>query len=310
MNQLRSLRGLLWAMSQTRTFYILGAGASYGLIPVTQDLRRNIESAFHSVGVYQSTPAAHGQLFERLFGDISKNEPDLRKLLLMHMPPSALDFLVQHTLSLSIDGIIPSQYAVFDVVGAPATFCNFNLDGLASKYCGHRHDVFEMHGRVDSALVEKARFSDLLEATVVYGVRFPHITPKLLPQVEPATITQQNVYSKAGVLFKYARAVVILGYSFGQRSGGFDDIHSFRYVVSLLKSNPLPVFVVSPTPDDLAELLRDTLSWRYVYAVALRWEFFSAAVLANVGSLQGIGRNWLDILRRIIRDYEAALDAS
>lgn len=310
MNQLRLLRGLLWAISQTRTFYILGAGASYGLLPITQDLRRNIESAFHSVGVYQTAPATHGQLFERLFGNISKNEPNIRKLLLTHMPPGALDFLVQHALSPSIDGIIPSQYAVFDVVGAPSTLCNFNLDGLASKYCGHRHDVLEMHGRVDSALAEKTRFSDLLEATVVYGVCFPHITPKLLPQVEPATITHWPVYSQAGELFKYARAVVILGYSFGQRSGGFDDIHSFRYFVSLLKSNPLPVFVVSPTPYDLAELLRDALSWRYVYGVALRWEFFSAAVLANVGSFGRIGKNWRDILRHIIRDYEAALDAS
>ena len=72
----KTLRRLLWGMSQPRTFYVLGAGASYGLIPVTKDLRRSIETEYHSPGVYQVTRAPPSPLFERLIGEISPNEDD------------------------------------------------------------------------------------------------------------------------------------------------------------------------------------------------------------------------------------------
>ncbi len=137
---------------------------------------------------------------------------------------------------------------------------------------------------------------DLLEATVVYGIRFPHLTPKLLPQPEHDNMSLQPTYERAGRLFHRAPAVIILGYSFGQRSDGFDDAHSFEFFVSLLKLQPRPVFVVSPTPHDLAEILRDRLSCHNVFGIPLRWELFSGAVLANADPVQGLdvrclGRN-------------------
>ena len=311
MSQRRILRGLLWAMCQSRTFYVLGAGASYGLIPVTQEMRRLIEGDYHSVGVYQTDPAPHSQLFERLFGTIPRHERDIRKILLTHIPPGALDLLAQRALWRPSDGTVPPQYAVFDVVGFPATLCNFNLDGLASDYCGHRHHVLEMHGRIDSLRFERMNYDELLEATVVYGIRLPHLTPKLMPQVEPEAITLQPTYAYARRLFRYAPAVIILGYSFGQRNDGFDDKHSFEYIASLLRVSPRPVFVVSPTPHDLAGLLRDALSWRYVFGLPLRWELFSGAVLANVDPIQGMGTKWLHTnLDRVVRSYQTALDAS
>lgn len=298
-------------MCQPRTFYVLGAGASYALIPVTQDMRRIIESDFHSVGVYETTPAPHSPLFERVIGTISPHERDIRSVLLTHMPPGALDLLAQRVLWRSSDGVVPPQYAVFDIVGSPATLCNFNLDGLASTHCGHRHFVLEMHGRIDSPRFERTNYEDFLEATVVYGIRLPHLTPKLMPQLEPGNITLQPAYARAKALFRYAPAMIILGYSFGQRNEGFDDKYSFEYVVSLLKFNSCPVFVVSLTPHDLAELLSDRLSSRYVFGISLRWELFSGAVLANVHPIQGLGIHWLaKNIEAVIRAYETALDAS
>jgi hypothetical protein len=298
-------------MCQSRTFYVLGAGASYGLIPVTQEMRDIIESDFHSVGVYETTPAPYSQLFERIFGIIRQDERNIRKLLLTHMPLGALDLLAQRALWRPSNGVVPPQYAVFDIVGSPAILCNFNLDGLASAHCSHRHYVLEMHGRIDSLRFERLNYEELLEAAVVYGIHFPHLTPKLMPQVEPENIVLQPAYAQAKALFPYAQAAIILGYSFGNRSDGFDDKYSFEYLSSLLKSHPRPVFVVSPTPHDLAELLRDKLSWKYVFGVALRWEVFSGVVLANADPVQGMRTICLDInLDRVIRSYEAALDAS
>lgn len=297
-------------MCQPRTFYVLGAGTSYGLIPITQNMRRVIEFDFHSVGVYQTTPAPHSQLFDRIFGIIPQHERDIRKVLLKHIPPGALDLLAQRALWRPSDSVVPPQYAVFDVVGSPATLCNFNLDGLASIHCSHRHYVLEMHGRIDSVRFARMNYDNLREATIVYGLHLPHLTPKLMPQVEPENITLQPAYTRAKDLFPYAQAVIILGYSFGQRSDGFDDRYSFEYLASLLKFNPRPVFVVSPTPHDLAELLRDTLSWRHVFGLALRWELFSGSVLANVNPMHGMRTKELDInVDSVIRSYETALDA-
>ncbi|MET0218820.1 MAG: hypothetical protein ABW205_12975, partial [Burkholderiales bacterium] len=183
-------------------------------------MRRIIEVDFHSVGVYETAPAPHSQLFERVFGTIPEHEQDIRKILLTHMPPGALDLLAQRALWRPRDGVVPPQYALFDVVGFPATLCNFNLDGLASAYCGHRHYVLEMHGRIDALRFERMNYEELLEATVVYGIRLPHLTPKLMPQVEPEGINLQPAYAQARRLFRYAQAVIILGYSFGRRSDG------------------------------------------------------------------------------------------
>lgn len=307
----RSLRALLWTMCQPRTFYILGAGASYGLIPVTQDMRHIIETDYHSVGAYQIAPALHSHLFERVVGNISSGEQDIRKVLLTHMSPGALDVIAQHALWRPSNGIIPPQYAVFDVVGSPATLCNFNLDGLASRHCSHRHSVLEMHGRIDSARFEQSNYRDLLEATVVYDIRFPHLTPKLLPQPEPENMTLYPQYARAGRLFRRAPAVIVLGYSFSQRSEGFDDAHSFEFFVSLLKLQPRPVFVVSPTPHDLAEILRDRLSSHNVFGIPLRWELFSGAVVANIDPVQGLDvRQMNRNFECILRAYDKALDTA
>ena len=190
MSQPSLLRKLLWAMRQSRTFYILGAGTSYGLIPITHEMRRNIESDFHSVGVYETSPAPSSQLFERIFGVIPEYERDIRKVLLTHMPLGALDLLTQRALWRPSDGVVPPQYAVFDVVGASATLCNFNLDGLASAHCSHRHYVLEMHGRIDSLRFERQNYDDLLEATVVYGIRLAHLQSQENLQLSGAEVAR------------------------------------------------------------------------------------------------------------------------
>lgn len=297
-------------MCQRRTFYILGAGASYGLVPVTQQMRRSVEADYHSVGVYPTVPAARSELFERVIGPIAEYESDISRILLTHIPKAALDLAAQKAIWRPSNGLVPPQYAVFDVVGSPATLCNFNLDGLASNYCGQRHIVLEMHGRIDTRIFELLDYKELLEAAVVYDTQIPHLTPKLMPQVEPESIVRQPEYERASALLCKAPAVVILGYSFGQRSDGLDDRYSFEYFTAILKRTPRPVFVVSPTPRDLAEMLRDTLTANCVFDVPLRWELFSGALLSNVDPVKGMSAQWLrSKLDDVFRSYDIALDA-
>lgn len=306
----KALRQLLWAMSQPHTFYVLGAGASYGLIPVTKGLRRAIEAEYHSVGVYQIAPYKSSPLFERLIGPISPHEQDLREVLLTHMPPSALNLLAQRALWRPRSDVAPPQYAVFDLVPSLATLFNFNLDGLASLHCGQRHIVLEPHGRIDQTWLEREDYRKLLEATVVYEVRIPHLTPKLLPAPEPHDIALGPTYIRARWLLHRARAMIILGYSFGQTNGVFDDAQSFEFIVTLLKQHPCPILVLSPTPDELAARLRDRLSTYNVHGISTRWEVLARLFLASTKLPEGIGLRWCHKrLVNLVRAYGRALDA-
>ncbi len=306
----KTLRRLLWAMAQPRTFYVLGAGASYGLIPVTKDLRRIIKAEYHSIGVYPVTRASWSPLFERVIGEVSPYEDDLEEILLTHMPHEALEFLAQRALWRPSSDVVPPQYAVFEFVPAPATLFNFNLDGLASLHCSHRHVVLEPHGRVDVPWLEHEDYRELLEGAVVYEVRVPHLTPKLLPGPEPEDITLGPSYTEAQRLIRRARAMIILGYSFGQRGTTFDDTQSFEFLAALLKNHHCPVLVISTTPAELTERLRDRLSTYDVHSIPLRWELFSGLLLASINPVEGISPHWCaKRLRSLVYAYERGLDA-
>jgi len=311
MTSRRTLRLLLWAMSQRRTFYVLGAGTSYGLIPVTQQMRSFIEAEYHSVGTYPVTPAAPSPLFERVLGDIPPDGRDFKRMLIRNMPLGALDFLVQRTLWRPVGGVVPPQYAVFDVLGWPATLFNFNLDGLASFYCSRKHVVLEPHGGIDRFWFESARYGELLEATAVFDVVLPHLTPKLLPSPEPTYVTATHSYLLARRLFALAPAAVVIGYSFGRTAaGGFDDAESLEYFVDLLRTCPRATFVLSPTPEELAEILRQRLSSYRVFGVPVRWEVFAGLIMTVSHPVHGLPSRWCDEqLDGLMYSYAKAVDS-
>jgi len=303
------LHRFLWAISQPRTFYVLGAGASYGLIPVTTDLRKVIETEYHSVGIYPAVRAPRSALYDRLIGKMAPYELDVRQQLLSHMPYGALDFLVQRALWLPKSAHTPPQYGLFEYVPAPATMFNFNLDGLASLHCGLRHIVLEPHGRIDDVWFERHDYQNLLEATVTYELRLPHLSRKLLPSPEPDGFALGRPYANARRLFQEARVLVIVGYSFGQRGDTFDDGLSYDFLVCLVKRRPCPVLVVSPNPSELVERLQDRLSTYRVFGIDVRWEIFSAILLGTIRhSCDSISRWGESTHRRLLYDYEASLN--
>jgi len=97
MNVRGVLRALLWFMRQPRSFYILGAGASYGLLPITNEMRRLGANEFHSAGIYLTAPTSRSPLFDRIIGS-ARDETDLQEVLLTHMPHGALELLTQRAL--------------------------------------------------------------------------------------------------------------------------------------------------------------------------------------------------------------------
>lgn len=278
----KTLRFTLWAMCQPKTFYVLGAGASVGLVPLTPELRSHVARRFDEIGIYPTSPAAHSPLFERVIGAVCVDGRGFRSLLLRNIAPGTLDLLVQRGLWRPVDGIVPPQYAVFDAVGRPATIFSFNLDDLASAYCSNMHHVLEPHGSIDRHWLEASNYEELLEATSEYDLVLPHITRKHLPGPEPSGITEQTVYARARGLFRQSSALLLVGYSFGKWQGIFDDAESFEYFVDLLLTYPRPVIVLSPYPEELVDVLQQRLRCRRVYGLPIRWEVLSGVILGAV----------------------------
>jgi hypothetical protein len=294
MIQTRILRLLLWAMSQPRTFYILGAGTSFGLVPMTVKLGSFVIDEYDRIGIYPVSRAAHSPLFDRVLGQMPVDGHDLRRLLLWNIGTGTLELLVQHALCRPLGDIVPPQYAVFDVIGQPSTIFSFNLDGFASAYCRARHFVLEPHGIIDRLWLEPNEYQQWLYATAAYDLVLPHVSRKLLPGPEPSGITETAVYVRGRVLFEQCQALVLVGYSFGRREKTFDDAESFEYVVDLLRTHPRPTLVLSTSPNELVDLLQQQLHSRQVYAVPVRWELFSQLLLAATGQGRRIPTNWCD----------------
>jgi hypothetical protein len=279
-------------MSQPRTFYVVGAGASYGLVPMTPQLRKFVEREYDNIGIYPVSSVPRSPLFDRIIGDVRFDRDSVRKLLLYHIAPGTLDLLVQCGLWRSLVGAVPPQYGVFDVVGKPSTIFSFNLDGLASAYRGRSHQVLEPHGSIDRLWLESPYYGEWLHATSAYDLILPYLTPKLLPSPEPSAITETAPYVFGRHLFRMCRAIVLIGYSFGRREGGFDDAESFEYFVDLLRTHQRPALVVAPSPDELVDLLQQRVHSRSVYAVPVPWEVLSEIVLSIADERGRIPTTW------------------
>lgn len=303
-----ALGQLLWSMSQPRTFYVLGAGVSSGLVPLTREIRAVIAEEYHSVGAYPTTAATNSPLRERLLGKPTFDE-NFRDWFLCNMPIGTLELLAQRALFTPNEQIVPPQYAVFDLIRRPATLFNFNLDGLAHSFCRNQHFVFQPHGRIDRLWFDE-QYEEWLEATVLYNLRLPFVVPKLLPSPEPSCITETRPYIAARKLFRAAPSVVIVGYSFGRnRDGRLDDAESWEYVVDLLKMAPRPTYVLSPHPEELADLLRQRLSSRQVFGIAVRWEALAPLLMTASEPGRCIPSRWSDEqLARFMYSYSQSED--
>jgi hypothetical protein len=271
-------------------FYILGAGTSAGLIPLTAGLRAGVRKDFAAIGGYPAERAPRTSLFERVVVGYTLREWHSAEMALQHIPHSALDLAVQRQLARPIAASIPLQYLFLREIPGPSSFFSFNLDGLARAYLSGRHSVVEPHGAIDRELTESPLYWDVLEwATDLEPIR---LRRKWLPGPEPAWMADTLPYLKSRRSLRIASGVALIGYSFGRHAKGLDDAESFEYVAEHLEANSCPVFVVSPDPFELAERIQERLSFRRVMPLALYWDAFTAATVL-VSNAERRPRSWL-----------------
>ena len=142
----------------------------------------------------------------------------------------------------------------------------------------------------------------MLYATSAHDLRLAHLTLKLLPGPEPATIAEGPAFKVGRLLFRRSRALLFIGYSFGQWHGRYDNAESFEYFVDLLKTYPRPAAVLAPSPEELVDVLQQRLRSIRVYGLPVRWEVFSTVALASADPPGGLPAMWSDEhLKRFVR---------
>jgi len=308
------LQRFLLTLLRPGTFYILGAGASAGIVPFTAATLTFVRQRYAGIGIYPATDSTPSPLWDRVV-----LEPMLRRwkrgegcpddLLLKTIPQSTLELLAQLAWSPPLGSTAPPQYSLLQRIASPAVFFTFNLDGLARSYLHAQHLVLEPHGTGDRCLTESPEFEEFLELSL--DIRFPFVTPKHLPGPEPAQITNSVPYVRARTYLRNAPAVVIIGYSFGRFRGKMDDSESFEYLLDGLARQHSPVFVLDPDAESIASAIEERLRCHRVTPLAVKWDVLSTALLTMTGRHDSIStlcaRHHLDA---VISAYNQCLDKS
>ncbi|MEX2262862.1 MAG: hypothetical protein WD696_12980 [Bryobacteraceae bacterium] len=277
-------------MTQPKTFYVLGAGASAGLVPFTADTRRLIRDWYFDLGMFPVTTARRSSpLHDRVARHPNKGEYGLPDLFLDDIPGSTLELLAQKVWSPPFEAKAPSQYAVLRRCEPGAIF-SFNLDGLAGFYLRDFHLVFEPHGSVDRFWTSDPEFHERLAWSLDGWL--PPIRPKILPGPEPSFITSTRAYLDARTHLRTATVLIILGYSFGIFGCRMDDIESFEYLIENQSRARSPILVVSPDPEPTVAHIEARLRCNRVRPIVIYWDIFSNVLNALMGE-SGRVSDWL-----------------
>jgi hypothetical protein len=306
---LHALRGLLEALAGERTVFLLGAGASAPEMPTMKELVRRVQETLReSVGSF--FPARRGPLHDRFLPvDRSSmaldprdtdgryahgvSEETLKLAIHRHLEPSGLQLPL-------------AQYQVFDLFSSGATLLNYNTDGLADR-C--RQQLVKMHGNVVPGFTEwLARERTLREAFLTTQDGIP-ATPQtlLFPEPEPEDYLVEARLPGVGAALEQAAAVVVIGYSFGIGCNTLDDRNSYEFFCRHLRDRAVPVVIVDPGGQALAERLGEALRTSNVILVPAFWNLLAKAILksARERGASGIGEV---AMGEVLALYERELD--
>jgi hypothetical protein len=288
---------LLDAIAHPGVFYILGAGASAGLVPFGRHLSKTVLNSYLKIGSYPAGEAQPSILRARLFSDGSSVGLDQRLLLDLATDP-CLTALLQKSLTPHDYDHVPAQYELFRHVGRPSTIFNFNLDGLATNHLAGHHRVIEPHGQIDSLWTTHDLFNEWLEL----GVDMRFLSEKHLWGPEPSSLTSTRHFTVAWPRLESAFAVVIIGYSFGFVDERMDDAESFEWVVEGLRRTAARVFVVDPSPERVAGAIAGRIHPRRIVNVKARWNELAESLLSLKSRLPQLDPLEVETWRRGIQD--------
>lgn len=295
-----------------KSFYILGAGASAGIIPMTHQQGELILERHLRYGSYSASEIELDQQAKRILGSNQWLNHGIRGELCRRLQPGAVRALSMQLMTPSHNyPVAPDQYLVFGYAAPRSVLFNFNVDGLANIWRKHHH-VFHPHGMLDPAILQSPEWDKSIDICLFYSIEPPTIPGVLLPQKEPFEVIQKKEYSNAGRLLLHTSYVVLIGYSFGFDGSNLDDWATFHYFKELFKEHNKTIIVIDPFRSrDIVDMLRYHLESDQVIPVPAYWEHLSKAKLAleRIKKIQPHEKNMslynLDYLYQRILDSDA-----
>jgi hypothetical protein len=316
MLSMSSYECLLARLRTESGLYVLGAGASAGVAPlgrsfwtaVPLDFLRNLtgfsaEIPNHSALTQQILENSRGITIEDIYPgreirpgswdypyrEIMERIPGYyARILLKHLLAKA-NFAARHN----------DSYGVFDFF-RPSVIANYNHDGLATRFCGWRHRVLDMHGSVGREF-GSPEIEALIEQVREYHL--PEASDGILMGVPESPWRDRGLVLKLLEIGRFRPAfIAIIGYSFARNAEGHDDHVSLEYFEHRFRDFQGPVYVIDPNPDYLHEMLSERLKLRGIIGVRARWNVLAHAFMKSLRAPCGCGR------RSINYDYESLLD--
>jgi|GEM_PF-1110674 hypothetical protein len=274
------LINLLFAFSQPYSFYILGAGASYPIIPLTFQLRNRILDRFFNLGCLPLFDRKPDAVFDRVIGDPSQYDYETRSRL-DYLYPSAVRAMLLKELCSPFVNSVPHQYKIFMLAYPRSTIFTFNVDRLV-RFLSHRHYIIEPHGSLPYGCFRDAEWDNLIDSFLIYGIQDPILPGFQFPEPETTTITRTHEYTIASMLIKKANYIVLIGYSFGLYRGVPDDAESFVFLVEHIKSLNLNLIIVDPRSEQVADLFGAACNPRKCVQLKVSWSSLSRSLLEHM----------------------------
>lgn len=284
--------------------FVLGAGASSGLVPLGKEILKPAPVDFLRRGSFSVNPERQSLLTERSVNSFLGIDPvNLSRLLyperilrdpedlytasmhprplLQRLPDSVVQFRVRHEIAKSaFCRTKSSNYDIF-VHFAPSTILNFNLDGLAEAWCAQKHEVLAIHGTISEGFGSPTA-AQLIPLSYELPLHFdPDGTVLCVPESEDKLLNQRLARG-LNRAFQHLSFVAIIGYTFGWNGRDLDDIVSFRYFCEKVRSFNGPIFVLDPYPEMLAYLLSDNLKSNKVIPVPTYWNALSHVWMRHI----------------------------
>ena len=267
-------------------FYFLGAGASYPIVPMAAKLGELVLEQVLALGHYPTTPVPLDLVASRIVGqakqqlrfvDPRNDDWVLRAELAERVSPGAVQAAAVGLLHPAKPDRCP-QYEVFQLSTDPATFMNFNNDGLATAFCT-KHIVLNAHGTsLDPPLRQALGWEQVINGLQMFPtLPAPTVPRLLLPQLEPKGIIDTAPYIDARRLIVHAKRIALIGYSFG----GMDDQVAYRLLTRTVARTRVPIIVVGPDVGDLVMRLREDVLGAPVIGLVARWYELAEAILAS-----------------------------
>ncbi len=310
--------------SLPKNVYLLGAGASAGIVPIMSELPRNILKRIDAIGFYPVEQYPKTNLRNAIGISLESNDriaysyEDLWPYLLAnHVNEEAIKLLLLKEFFSGFEKVEEGknifQYDFFKLIPQSyATIITLNNDALIWKYAGHLN-IIEPHGSiirypnytipVNNVPVVKKLIAEWEYPVIEYGIRSPYYPNIILPgESEKSELIPER--EKAIKSLQQAETVFIIGYSFPE----YDRELTGKFL-DTLRENPKEIFIIDYyKAKELSEKIEYYLKRNRIYCCNLDWARLSMAVLLTSQKFQKFSLTSLinekkDVLRAYNNPY-------